>query len=131
MVPALAPGGRDLPALAATSPQSWLLLFAQLHGQCYDNSGDAELRVTAMLELGSPLEMIQLLQTPWEERFKVRKQSKGVLSVAFRPQTGQTGEELVVTAGAKGILLPTLCLIPQIVCKSFSFHSFRITLTQP
>uniref|UniRef100_A0A8D2M6W6 FAM69 protein-kinase domain-containing protein n=1 Tax=Zonotrichia albicollis TaxID=44394 RepID=A0A8D2M6W6_ZONAL len=43
----------------------------QLHGQCYDNSGDAELRVTAMLELGSPLEMIQLLQTPWEERFKI------------------------------------------------------------
>lgn len=27
-----------------------------------------------MLELGAPLEMIQLLQTPWEERFKVRKQ---------------------------------------------------------
>lgn len=25
-----------------------------------------------MLELGAPLEMIQLLQTPWEERFKVR-----------------------------------------------------------
>ncbi|XP_009071762.1 PREDICTED: protein kinase domain-containing protein, cytoplasmic-like, partial [Acanthisitta chloris] len=42
-----------------------------LHGQCYDDSGDTELRVTAMLELGSPLEMIQLLQTPWEERFKI------------------------------------------------------------
>ncbi|XP_008935947.1 PREDICTED: protein kinase domain-containing protein, cytoplasmic-like, partial [Merops nubicus] len=42
-----------------------------LHGQCYDNSGDPEIRVTAMLELGSPLEMIQLLQTPWEERFKI------------------------------------------------------------
>lgn len=84
-----------------------------------------------MLELGSPLEMIQLLQTPWEERFKVRKQSKLVLSVAFRPQTGQTGEEPVVTAGANGILLPTLCLILQIVCKSFPFHSFKITLTQP
>ncbi|XP_027493721.1 extracellular tyrosine-protein kinase PKDCC-like [Corapipo altera] len=45
--------------------------IVQLHGQCYENSGDAELRVTAMLELGSPLEMIQLLQTPWEERFKI------------------------------------------------------------
>uniref|UniRef100_A0A8C3QJZ1 Extracellular tyrosine-protein kinase PKDCC n=1 Tax=Cyanoderma ruficeps TaxID=181631 RepID=A0A8C3QJZ1_9PASS len=45
--------------------------IVKLHGQCYDNSGDAELRVTAMLELGSPLEMIQLLQTPWEERFKI------------------------------------------------------------
>ncbi|GAB0190961.1 extracellular tyrosine-protein kinase PKDCC-like [Grus japonensis] len=45
--------------------------IVQLHGQCYDNSGDPEIRVTAMLELGSPLEMIQLLQTPWEERFKI------------------------------------------------------------
>uniref|UniRef100_A0A8C3JPK0 Protein kinase domain-containing protein n=1 Tax=Calidris pygmaea TaxID=425635 RepID=A0A8C3JPK0_9CHAR len=45
--------------------------IVQLHGQCYDNSGDAEIRVMAMLELGSPLEMIQLLQTPWEERFKI------------------------------------------------------------
>uniref|UniRef100_A0A8C0EGL1 FAM69 protein-kinase domain-containing protein n=1 Tax=Bubo bubo TaxID=30461 RepID=A0A8C0EGL1_BUBBB len=42
-----------------------------LHGQCYDRSEDPEIRVTAMLELGSPLEMIQLLQTPWEERFKI------------------------------------------------------------
>ncbi|XP_059675481.1 extracellular tyrosine-protein kinase PKDCC [Gavia stellata] len=45
--------------------------IVQLHGQCYDSSGDPEIRVTAMLELGSPLEMIQLLQTPWEERFKI------------------------------------------------------------
>ncbi|XP_040188367.1 extracellular tyrosine-protein kinase PKDCC-like [Rana temporaria] len=43
----------------------------QLHGQCYVNSEPADLRVTAMLDLGSPLEMIQLLQAPWEERFKV------------------------------------------------------------
>ncbi|XP_075049687.1 extracellular tyrosine-protein kinase PKDCC-like isoform X2 [Mixophyes fleayi] len=43
----------------------------QLHGQCYDNSVASDIRVTAMLELGSPLEMIQLLQTPWEERFKI------------------------------------------------------------
>ncbi|XP_069714505.1 extracellular tyrosine-protein kinase PKDCC-like [Phaenicophaeus curvirostris] len=45
--------------------------IVQLHGQCYDDSGDAEIQVTAILELGSPLEMIQLLQTPWEERFKI------------------------------------------------------------
>lgn len=43
----------------------------KLHGQCNDNSLDPEIRVIAMLELGSPLEMIQLLQTPWEERFKI------------------------------------------------------------
>ncbi|XP_054256636.1 extracellular tyrosine-protein kinase PKDCC-like [Indicator indicator] len=45
--------------------------IVQLQGQCYDNSRDPEIGVTAMLELGSPLEMIQLLQTPWEERFKI------------------------------------------------------------
>ncbi|XP_056401217.1 extracellular tyrosine-protein kinase PKDCC-like [Hyla sarda] len=43
----------------------------QLHGQCYVSSAPSDIRVTAMLELGSPLEMIQLLQTPWEERFKI------------------------------------------------------------
>ncbi|XP_069806113.1 extracellular tyrosine-protein kinase PKDCC-like isoform X2 [Dendropsophus ebraccatus] len=43
----------------------------QLHGQCYVNSAPSDIRVTAMMELGSPLEMIQLLQTPWEERFKI------------------------------------------------------------
>nr|XP_033808473.1 extracellular tyrosine-protein kinase PKDCC-like [Geotrypetes seraphini] len=45
--------------------------IVQLYGECYDNSLDPGRRVTALLELGSPLEMIQLLQTPWEERFKV------------------------------------------------------------
>ncbi|KAG8449233.1 hypothetical protein GDO86_016052 [Hymenochirus boettgeri] len=42
-----------------------------LHGQCYENIIAPDFRVTAMLELGSPLEMIQLLQTPWEKRFKI------------------------------------------------------------
>ncbi|OCT68381.1 extracellular tyrosine-protein kinase PKDCC [Xenopus laevis] len=42
-----------------------------LHGHCYENSMAPDFRVTAMLELGSPLEMIQLLQTPWEKRFKI------------------------------------------------------------
>ncbi|KAJ1104969.1 hypothetical protein NDU88_002377 [Pleurodeles waltl] len=45
--------------------------IVQLQGQCYDNSLDGDTRVTAMLELGCPLEMIKLLQTPWEERFKI------------------------------------------------------------
>ncbi|KAM8921261.1 extracellular tyrosine-protein kinase PKDCC-like [Pelodytes ibericus] len=43
----------------------------QLHGQCYHDTVGSDIRVTAMLELGTPLEMIQLLQTPWEERFKI------------------------------------------------------------
>uniref|UniRef100_A0A8C5R3V1 Protein kinase domain-containing protein n=1 Tax=Leptobrachium leishanense TaxID=445787 RepID=A0A8C5R3V1_9ANUR len=43
----------------------------QLHGQCYHNTVGPDIRVTAMLELGTPLQMIQLLQTPWEERFKI------------------------------------------------------------
>ncbi|KAK6478823.1 extracellular tyrosine-protein kinase PKDCC-like [Huso huso] len=41
----------------------------KLQGHCY--TSDPGVRVTAVLELGSPLEMIQLLQTPWEERFRV------------------------------------------------------------
>ncbi|XP_069493930.1 extracellular tyrosine-protein kinase PKDCC-like isoform X2 [Ambystoma mexicanum] len=46
-------------------------LLKELQGQCNDRSPDADTRVTAMLELGCPLEMIKLLQTPWEERFKI------------------------------------------------------------
>ena len=56
----------------------------QLHGQCYDSGGEPEAGVTAVLELGAPLEMIQLLQTPWEERFKVRKQNPAGASVGFQ-----------------------------------------------
>ncbi|XP_013931272.1 PREDICTED: extracellular tyrosine-protein kinase PKDCC-like, partial [Thamnophis sirtalis] len=43
----------------------------KLHGKCYNNSLYPEMKVVSMLELGSPLEMIQLLQLPWEERFKI------------------------------------------------------------
>ncbi|XP_077179765.1 extracellular tyrosine-protein kinase PKDCC-like [Paroedura picta] len=43
----------------------------QLHGQCYDSSADPEMKITSILELGTPLEMIELLQTPWEKRFKI------------------------------------------------------------
>ncbi|XP_053139898.1 extracellular tyrosine-protein kinase PKDCC-like [Hemicordylus capensis] len=43
----------------------------KLRGQCYDSSLDPEMKVTTILELGTPLEMIQLLQTSWEERFKI------------------------------------------------------------
>ncbi|XP_061468109.1 extracellular tyrosine-protein kinase PKDCC-like [Rhineura floridana] len=43
----------------------------KLQGQCYNPSFDPEMKVVTILELGTPLEMIQLLQTPWEERFKV------------------------------------------------------------
>ncbi|KAF7251616.1 Extracellular tyrosine-protein kinase PKDCC [Varanus komodoensis] len=42
-----------------------------LRGRCYARSLDFEMRVVTMLELGTPLEMIPLLQTPWEERFKI------------------------------------------------------------
>lgn len=43
----------------------------QLYGYCYQDSNDIQDTVTAITELGSPLEMIQLLQTSWEERFRV------------------------------------------------------------
>ncbi|XP_041922101.1 extracellular tyrosine-protein kinase PKDCC [Alosa sapidissima] len=43
----------------------------QLYGYCYQDSNDIRDTVTAITELGNPLEMIQLLQTPWEERFRI------------------------------------------------------------
>ncbi|XP_036429689.1 extracellular tyrosine-protein kinase PKDCC isoform X2 [Colossoma macropomum] len=43
----------------------------KLYGYCYQDSNDIKDTVTAITELGSPLEMIQLLQTPWEERFRI------------------------------------------------------------
>ncbi|XP_026858390.2 extracellular tyrosine-protein kinase PKDCC [Electrophorus electricus] len=43
----------------------------KLYGYCNQDSNDIKDTVTAITELGSPLEMIQLLQTPWEERFRI------------------------------------------------------------
>ncbi|KAG7462628.1 hypothetical protein MATL_G00186840 [Megalops atlanticus] len=43
----------------------------KLFGYCYQDSNDIRDTVTAITELGSPLEMIQLLQTSWEERFRI------------------------------------------------------------
>jgi len=54
-----------------------------------------------MLELGSPLEMIQLLQTPWEERFKVRKQLR-------RSPLDRDRGELEERFGANELVLLTL-----------------------
>ncbi|XP_073690764.1 extracellular tyrosine-protein kinase PKDCC [Garra rufa] len=42
----------------------------KLYGYCYQDNNDIKDTVTAITELGSPLEMIQLLQMPWEERFR-------------------------------------------------------------
>ncbi|XP_029496702.1 extracellular tyrosine-protein kinase PKDCC-like isoform X1 [Oncorhynchus nerka] len=43
----------------------------KLYGYCYQDINDIQDTVTAITELGSPLEMIQLLQTSWEERFRI------------------------------------------------------------
>ncbi|KAJ8248331.1 hypothetical protein GJAV_G00240870 [Gymnothorax javanicus] len=43
----------------------------KLFGYCYQDSNEIRDTVTAITELGSPLEMIQLLQTSWEERFRI------------------------------------------------------------
>uniref|UniRef100_A0A670XX66 Extracellular tyrosine-protein kinase PKDCC n=1 Tax=Pseudonaja textilis TaxID=8673 RepID=A0A670XX66_PSETE len=43
----------------------------QLHGYCYQDNNDISDTLTAITELGSPLEMIQLLQTSWEDRFHI------------------------------------------------------------
>ncbi|XP_073339856.1 extracellular tyrosine-protein kinase PKDCC [Pagrus major] len=46
----------------------------KLKGHCAGDSGGregGEGRVTVILEQGNPLQMIQLLQSPWEDRFRV------------------------------------------------------------
>lgn len=46
----------------------------KLKGHCAGNArgrGGEEGRVTVILEQGNPLQMIQLLQSPWEDRFRV------------------------------------------------------------
>ncbi|KAJ6666950.1 hypothetical protein lerEdw1_018952 [Lerista edwardsae] len=56
----------------------------QLYGYCYQDSNDISDTLTAITELGSPLEMIQLLQTSWEDRFRVctiRKSSPSLFSL--------------------------------------------------
>lgn len=46
-----------------------LVLRFQLKGQCQDSALVGG--ITAVLEQGTPVQMIQLLQSPWEERFRV------------------------------------------------------------
>lgn len=43
----------------------------KLYGYCYQDNNDIRDTVTAITELGTPLEMITLLQTSWEERFRI------------------------------------------------------------
>ncbi|KAM4695498.1 extracellular tyrosine-protein kinase PKDCC [Discoglossus pictus] len=43
----------------------------QLYGFCYQDSNDISDTLTTITELGSPLEMIQLLQSSWEDRFRI------------------------------------------------------------
>ncbi|KAJ6661896.1 hypothetical protein lerEdw1_013067 [Lerista edwardsae] len=68
-------GGARQAAVQAPAPtcraETWLAEGRPLRGQCFNRSLDPEMRVITILELGTPLEMIQLLQTPWEERFKI------------------------------------------------------------
>lgn len=49
----------------------------KLMGHC---AGEAETGgVTVILEQGAPLQMIQLLQSPWEDRFRVSLGSRSQL----------------------------------------------------
>ncbi|XP_029315803.1 extracellular tyrosine-protein kinase PKDCC [Cottoperca gobio] len=43
----------------------------KLKGHCAGDAGGEGGRVTVILEQGNPLQMIQLLQSPWEDRFRV------------------------------------------------------------
>ena len=46
----------------------------QLYGYCYQDSEDIPDTLTTITELGAPVEMIQLLQTSWEDRFRVSRE---------------------------------------------------------
>ncbi|KAJ3610901.1 hypothetical protein NHX12_022991 [Muraenolepis orangiensis] len=43
----------------------------KLYGYCYQDNGGIPETVTAITELGSPIEMIHLLQTPWDHRLRI------------------------------------------------------------
>ncbi|KAL6105610.1 uncharacterized protein ACO6RY_07105 [Pungitius sinensis] len=43
----------------------------KLKGHCAEGGRGEDGRVTVILEQGNPLQMIQLLQSPWEDRFRV------------------------------------------------------------
>ncbi|XP_007533942.2 extracellular tyrosine-protein kinase PKDCC [Erinaceus europaeus] len=43
----------------------------QLYGYCYQDSEDIPDTLTTITELGAPVEMVQLLQASWEDRFRI------------------------------------------------------------
>ncbi|XP_055986550.1 extracellular tyrosine-protein kinase PKDCC [Sorex fumeus] len=43
----------------------------QLYGYCYQDSDDIPNTLTTITELGAPVEMLQLLQAAWEDRFRI------------------------------------------------------------
>lgn len=53
------------------------LLCPQLYGYCYQDSEGIPDMLTTITELGTPVDMIQLLQTAWEDRFRVRLPGHG------------------------------------------------------
>ncbi|CAL8390928.1 unnamed protein product [Arctogadus glacialis] len=60
----------------------------KLYGYCYQDNGGIQETVTAITELGSPLEMISLLQTPWEQRLRICLSLVRLLSFLSRSPLG-------------------------------------------
>lgn len=48
--------------------------LSQLYGYCYQDSEDIPDTLTTITELGAPVEMIQLLQASWDDRFRVSRE---------------------------------------------------------
>ncbi|KAJ3613095.1 hypothetical protein NHX12_019351 [Muraenolepis orangiensis] len=66
----------------------------KLRGHCMEvpgQDGDGGGRVTAILEQGYPVQMIQLLQSPWEERFRVCLGLVRLLHFLARSPLGSVG----------------------------------------
>ncbi|XP_060269886.1 extracellular tyrosine-protein kinase PKDCC isoform X4 [Ovis aries] len=76
---ATVPSNSDLPKELTTTPADMghprphqlCKEHPRLYGYCYQDSEDIPDTLTTITELGAPVEMIQLLQTSWEDRFRI------------------------------------------------------------
>lgn len=112
----------------------------KLYGFCYQDSNHIADTLTTITELGSPLEMIQLLQTSWEERFRIclslirllhylaHSPLGSVTLLDFRPrQFVIVDGELKVTDLDDASIDETLCLSNSDCFMQFPARNFTLT----
>lgn len=78
-------------------------------------------RLAVILEQGSPLQMIQLLQRPWEDRFRVRP-PHSLSSVCYTTQLSDVTQRQVQNAPILHNVLAIFFLSPQIYISEFCYE---------